>query len=432
MKNFRVDVCTEYDYSASSMAENRDFLYELTHKLKPKTIVELGTYYGCSFFAFAEAIQDYQLDTQLHGVDTWEGDIHTQFYGGEVYNLFIDNFLAHYKDIGLQCTVHRKTFESALNSCFKPENINIDVLLIDGLPTYDAAKEDFESYLPRLSENGIVLFHDIKVEHFTLKEYWKELKEQYDYIEVNNTFGLGILFPKGSEHKKLVELLLNRPKIAVYTAIFGNYDGLKPVVKQTIDCDFICFTENFIAHDTDWQLAIAPVNLGHPRLDAKFFKVQPHKAQELLTYDYIIWVDGSADIKNENFVLEAIKQLGNDNLMVFSHPDDRDCIYQEAEYAKNMPKYINQRTIPQSLYYKKLGYPEHNGLYACGMLVMRLDPEVIKILDSWWKEITEWTIQDQISFPYVLWKHSKTVKIFPYNLWDNPYINFKNNHQHIW
>lgn len=199
---FLCDTSTDYDYTNSSMTENRLFLYWLTTQLQPSLILELGTYYGCSFFAFTQAIKDHKIPTTLMGVDTWEGDEHTLFYGEEVMKVFQLVQLLYSEP---NCFAYKDTFENFLANL---KNDIADIILIDGLHTYEASKQDFEQSLPKLKENGIILFHDIKVDRFSLQKYWNELKNQYAWIEVNNIYGLGILFPKGIANRdRVIEIL---------------------------------------------------------------------------------------------------------------------------------------------------------------------------------------------------------------------------------
>lgn len=205
-------------------------------------------------------------------------------------------------------------------------------------------------------------------------------------------------------------------KVAVYTAIFGNYDDPKEWVKQSVDCDFLVFNDTY---ELPEELKIL-----HPRHKAKYFKLQPHKIPTLCKYDVIIWVDGSAEIKSPDFVKDMLFHLEQDEIMAFKHPEGRDCVYQEAEYSKNMPKYQYQPIESQANYYKLSGYPEHNGLYACGMMVYKLTTKIQATLNDWWIQNLTWTYQDQISFPYVLWKNKTQLKVLDLDLYNNAYLHF--------
>lgn len=213
-------------------------------------------------------------------------------------------------------------------------------------------------------------------------------------------------------------------KVAVYTSVIPmNFDSFKIQPEQTIPTDFIRYGPTYPLPEDIKGL--------HPRMQAKYFKFLPEKIPKLFEYDYTIWIDGSAQILSEKFVEEMIGRMEG-SFMVFKHPEARDCIYQEAEYCKTMPKYVDQRIEAQANFYRSQGYPEHNGLYACGMIVRKNREFANRLLGKlWWDECREWTYQDQLSLPYVLWKANLKIDILNLDQYNNGLITFERTHATI-
>jgi len=167
------------------------FAYDLIVNLKPKKIVELGTHYGTSFWSFAQAVKDNNLNTELNAVDTWQGDQHAGFYQEDVWQAVNKIKDSHYSKVNINLI--RRTFDEAVSDF---EDDSIDILHIDGLHTYEAVQHDFVSWLPKMKKDGIVLFHDIMVDRddFGVFRLWDELKQQYRTFEFHHSYGLGVLF----------------------------------------------------------------------------------------------------------------------------------------------------------------------------------------------------------------------------------------------
>lgn len=166
------------------------FAFFLIERFKPEITVELGTHTGNSFIAFCEGNKLYNGSGKVYAIDTWKGDDHSGLYPESVYfelNKYVQEF---YLDIGFMI---RKNFNDAV---FEFKDNSIDCLHIDGLHTYDAVKNDFYSWLPKLKENSIVLVHDtrVKSEGFGVYKFWDEISEVYpNNFCFEHSNGLGVL-----------------------------------------------------------------------------------------------------------------------------------------------------------------------------------------------------------------------------------------------
>jgi len=161
----------------------------LTGILKPRVIVELGTFYGTSYCAFCQAVKELKLDARCYAIDTWDGDSQSGFYGVEVLNDLKPYHDSLYSDFS---RLIQSTFDEAV--CHFTDK-TIDLLHIDGFHTYEAVKKDFETWLPKLSEQAVVLFHDINVRErdFGVWRFWEEVRLKYPHFEFAHSHGLGVL-----------------------------------------------------------------------------------------------------------------------------------------------------------------------------------------------------------------------------------------------
>lgn len=180
------------------------FVMWLIENTRPQILVELGAHAGNSYFSMCQSVKENALPTRCYAVDTWQGDLHQGPYEDDVYHsvrLYNDS---HYSEFS---NLLRMTFDEALP---KFSEGTVDLLHIDGLHTYEAARHDFETWLPKLSDQAVVLFHDTLVRKldFGVWRLWEELSVKYPNIHFDYSQGLGVLFV-GMRQPLIINDLLN-------------------------------------------------------------------------------------------------------------------------------------------------------------------------------------------------------------------------------
>jgi glycosyltransferase involved in cell wall biosynthesis len=155
---------------------------------KPQLLVELGTGCGVSYAAFCEAVARSRLKTRCYAVDTWTTDVDADIDGAEIYNglkEFHDKRYASFSEL-LQMNVDdaSRSFDDG----------TVDLLHIDAHNSYDAVRNIFEMWRPKLSARAIVLFHhtNIRNDAVGVWRFFEELKKELPSFEFLHGRGLGV------------------------------------------------------------------------------------------------------------------------------------------------------------------------------------------------------------------------------------------------
>lgn len=161
----------------------------LLRQTAPCTFVELGVFLGDSYLTICETILRNRLETRCFGIDTWKGDVHA----GGIERGSLDRLKAfHDPRYGEFSTLLQMRFDEALQ---KFEDASIDLMHIDGLHTYEAVRADYESWLPKMSAQGVILFHDsaVRKDDFGVNRLWSEISSHYPSFEFEHSHGLAVL-----------------------------------------------------------------------------------------------------------------------------------------------------------------------------------------------------------------------------------------------
>lgn len=180
-------------------------LYCLTRNLKPKIVVELGTFIGYSAICFAQAIEDSkQAEGTVYSIDNFLPHCNNPNLPMDIINP-LELATSNVEKAGLQ---HRITFLKGFSYDLAPELLSkiqhIDLLFIDGDHTYKGALTDYNLFHFKVRKGGLIIFHDIYPKNCG---YWgprviidtlrrEFFKKHYDILELETADGFGLAICK--------------------------------------------------------------------------------------------------------------------------------------------------------------------------------------------------------------------------------------------
>lgn len=204
-------------------------------------------------------------------------------------------------------------------------------------------------------------------------------------------------------------------RVAVISANMGSFDPIVPYVEQSMDYDFHLFNdENFPRRKCSMT----------PRLQARIPKM--FGWQMASGYDYYIWVDASFSLQHPDSVRWFVEQCKEVDIAVLKHPM-RNTIQEEADYLKKrldqekkgkkepyvIKRYENELIDEQLAEIQADAEFKDTVLYASTALVYVNNKAVQVMLKDWWYHTSRYHSVDQLSLPYVLWKHKCLVNVIP-------------------
>lgn len=244
-------------------------------------------------------------------------------------------------------------------------------------------------------------------------------------------------------------------KICFITAIYGNYEkSCKKFIEQTIETDFICFTDNENIINNGWIIDTTPYHIinkneidndnyinsiknnKHTFNISKYYKQSFYKIPILQKYDIVVWIDGTIEIIYDKTSEYILNNIYNQKIIGWHHEHRYGILRNEAiaslfdRYTStfwNNQKQPYQDVIEQFNYYTSDGYNDgffkninndnpHFGVWiTCFIAFLHKDKNVKDFLELWYLQTLKYTTQDQIGFPYVCQKKN----LIPFTLPNN-------------
>lgn len=163
-------------YSSISMEQERKSIKNLArtvNKQNPRTILEIGSNKGGSFYLWCRYIGNAELLVSL--------DLSIPGRRGEFFQQFSKKKNIKYIEGDSQ---NEQTYYLVKDSL---DGRHLDFIYIDASHKYKNVKSDFERYRKLIKGDGIVGFHDISHPGTGVPEYWKDIRNDFKTEE----FGSG-------------------------------------------------------------------------------------------------------------------------------------------------------------------------------------------------------------------------------------------------
>lgn len=142
---------------------------QLVAAVKPRLIIEVGTWMGHSAIHMSQAAAHFAPDVLTICVDTWLGSSEHYFNDDHIADMalrngrptFYDKFLSNVAFHGLQRAILPLSIASqAAFEILQRLNVKADLIYIDAGHGYDDVKTDLRNYRKLLSENGVIFGDD--------------------------------------------------------------------------------------------------------------------------------------------------------------------------------------------------------------------------------------------------------------------------------
>lgn len=188
-------------------------------------------------------------------------------------------------------------------------------------------------------------------------------------------------------------------KVAIYTAIYNDYDSLKLPADLNPNFDYILITNAATKNIGPWQLRHGTGGTT-PSRAARFAKLHPH--QLLQEFDYAVWIDASVMITGK--IDSIVDRFIASGLPIGAIPhSERVSAREEFDACIKLEKDSTNIITKQRCHYEQQLGLNSLPLIESGVMAFNLKhPSCADFLACWWSEIEEFSVRDQLSFGFAL------------------------------
>lgn len=192
---------------------------------------------------------------------------------------------------------------------------------------------------------------------------------------------------------------LEGKRIAIYTAIIGDYDQVHVPEVLLPGVDYVIFADQSMTVPAGFSVRAPEYHAANPVRTARYVKLHPHHL--LGDYDYAVWIDANILVLGDITDIIADHIASQSAVGAVPHPERRS-VYQEAaaclHYAKDDADAIRE----QVRRYDRLDFDCDDLIESNFMMFDLRSPAIESFLASWWSEIDGHSRRDQLSFNFAM------------------------------
>jgi hypothetical protein len=248
--------------------------------------------------------------------------------------------------------------------------------------------------------------------NFPLKSYIEPCSENFHVYQKERILYLTAKF--GNEIPKGIAKPLNTD-IFKYICYTDDKEAKLNNNLTMLECEYCRFNEDEKKEISD---VIYDKGMTRPNvLKARFVKTQFYKLQKVREFNptVVIWVDGNIQIIKNDF--HSVIKTTINNAVICTYPHNflnnyiKDLDFTLENKSTGIVKRYGDEPIEQQKeFYIQEGYTIEKTMkkeYLCtGIYGLYLNEKSINMLNLWWQDILKWSIHDQVSLFYILFKHN--------------------------
>ena len=187
-----------------------------------------------------------------------------------------------------------------------------------------------------------------------------------------------------------------------YTVLTGSYDRLHPIRCQLANWRYVCFTDNPGLHCDGWEIRqiVNPEGLDPGRL-SRLYKIRNNLIDQ--GCDISVYADANLVIRGDLDTFLAQSLAPGSPLAVPFHPF-LFSLHQEVEQCILLGKDSQELLTAQYRHYtEEKGFSDPFPHINARLLIRRTgEPEVLRLMETWYHQLQQWSRRDQVAFNYAL------------------------------